>query len=104
MIPTQNGFELVRAKEIIRLQADSNYTIFFLADKRQLLVSRTLKEFDEMLSGHEFFRVHHSHLINLTYVKNYAKGEGGVVTMEDGTAIDVARRKKDDFIKALESV
>ncbi|MEO8147785.1 MAG: LytTR family DNA-binding domain-containing protein [Bacteroidia bacterium] len=104
MIPTQAGFELVSVKDIVRLQSDSNYTNFHFVDKRKILVSKTLKDFDELLSGHSFFRVHQSHLINLNYVKNYAKGEGGVVMMQDGTEIDVSRRRKEDFIKSLESL
>ncbi|MEO8149740.1 MAG: LytTR family DNA-binding domain-containing protein [Bacteroidia bacterium] len=104
MIPTQDGFDLVSVSDIVRLQSDNNYTNFHFADKRKILVSKTLKDFDDMLSGHSFFRVHQSHIINLHYVKNYLKGEGGVVMMQEGTEIDVSRRRKEEFIKSLESL
>jgi two-component system LytT family response regulator len=64
-------------------------------------VSKTIKEYEEMLEDMHFFRVHNSHIINLRYVKNYKKGEGGIVKMEDGSEIEVSRRRKDDFLIAL---
>lgn len=100
-LPTANGLAVVPVKEIIRCQADVNYTHFFLEDKRKMLVSKTLKEFEEMLNDYDFIRVHQSHLINLHHIKNYARGEGGIVTMTDGTEVDVSRRKKEEFLKRL---
>lgn len=70
----------------------------------KILVSKTIKEYEEMLEELNFFRVHNSHIVNLRYVKNYIKGEGGIVKMEDGSEIDVSRRKKEDFIKALRTL
>ncbi|MEP7169872.1 MAG: LytTR family DNA-binding domain-containing protein [Bacteroidota bacterium] len=104
MLPSQNGFEYVNVKDIIRLQADSNYTTFYFTDKRKIVVSKTLKEYEDMLSGKDFFRVHQSHIINTQFIKNYVKGEGGIVVMQDGSEIDVSRRRKEDFLKALESL
>ncbi len=102
MLPNQNGFEFASVKDIIRLQSDSNYTTFYFMDKRKVIVSKTIKEYEEMLAGHDFFRVHQSHIINLNYIKSYTKGEGGSVVMQDGSEIDVSRRRKDEFLKLLE--
>ena len=65
------------------------------------MVAKTLKEFEEMLSDFDFYRVHNSHLINLAFIKSYNKGKGGFVTMTDNTDIEVSTRRKDDFLKRL---
>jgi len=101
VLPTSNGMELIYLQDIIRLDSNSNYTTFHLKNKQKMMVSKTIKEFEEMLEEVQFFRVHNSHIINLRYVKNYIKGEGGIVRMEDGSEIDVSRRRKEEFLKAL---
>jgi two-component system LytT family response regulator len=72
-------------------------------DGRKLLVSKTLKEFDELLTRSHFFRTHQSHLINLQYFVRYDKSDGGFVVMSDNSKVPVSLRKKDDFIKVLEN-
>jgi two-component system LytT family response regulator len=101
VLPTQNGYEIILVKEIIRCKADINYTTFYLLNGSKMVVSKTLKEFEDLLNEYDFIRVHNSHLINLHHIKNYTRGEGGVVTMSDGTEVDVSRRKKDEFLKRL---
>ncbi|HEY2727650.1 MAG TPA: LytTR family DNA-binding domain-containing protein [Parafilimonas sp.] len=103
-LPTSNGLTVYPIKEIIRCQAEVNYTNFFLTSKNKILVTRTLKEYEELLNDYDFVRVHNSHLINLHHVKNYSRGEGGTVTMSDGTTVDVSRRKKDEFLKRLDEL
>jgi len=100
-IPTQEGYEFIGLREILRLQADGNYTHLFLKDGTKLTVAKTLKTFDDMLAGTDFFRIHHSHLINLYHLKKYHKGKGGYVVMADGAAVNVSTRKKEEFLKAL---
>jgi two-component system LytT family response regulator len=100
-LPTTNGLTIVPLKDVIRCEADVNYTNFFLTTKNKMVVSKTLKEFEELLNDYDFIRVHHSHLINLHHVKNYTRGEGGIVTMTDGAQVDVSRRKKEEFMKRL---
>lgn len=100
-LPDLNGITVLEVKEIISCESDSNYTIIYKKDKTKLTVSKTLKEVEEMLEGLRFFRVHHSHLINMNYIKNYHKGKGGSVTMIDGSEIEVSTRRKEDFIKEL---
>lgn len=100
-LPTSDGYRIVLLDDIIRCQSDANYTLFYLSDGKKLLVSRTLKEFDELLSRQQFCRVHHSHLINVRHAVQYRKGEGGTVVMSDGSEIEVSRRKKEQFLKML---
>jgi len=100
-LPSFDGLIFVKVKDIIRCESDRNYSIFYLRNKEKVLVTRTLKEYDEMLSSVNFYRAHHSHLINLAYVKKYIKGEGGSVIMEDGTEVVVARRRKEGLMTLL---
>lgn len=100
-LPTLNGFSVVSLSEIVRCQADNNYTDFHFTNKTKNVISKPLKEFEELLEEHHFFRVHQSHLINLRHVVNYTKGEGGTVRMSDGSEIEVSRRKKDEFLKYM---
>lgn len=101
VLPTSNGFTVVDPSEIIRCESDRNYTFIFLTDGRKILVSRTIKEYDEMLRDYNFFRIHQSHLINLSFLKNYTRGRGGYVELKDGTILDVSARKKSEFLKRM---
>lgn len=100
-ISTSTGYTFVDVKDIIRCQSDINYTTIFLNDKTKIVASKTLKEFEEVLREADFFRVHNSHLINLSYLKSYHKGKGGSVIMIDNTEIDVSTRRKDEFLKRI---
>lgn len=100
-IPLGNEIIFIRIKDIVRLESDVNYSILHLSDKRKLVVAKTLKEFEKMLSSLNFFRVHNSHLINLSYLKSYHKGKGGQVVLDDNTIIDVSTRKKEEFLKRI---
>lgn len=95
VLPTLDGFLVVQTREIIRCEAEKNYTHFILEDKRRILVSKTLKEFEEQLHDMDFIRVHQSHLINAFHVQKYIKGSGGYVKMSDDSIIEVSRRKKE---------
>jgi two-component system LytT family response regulator len=102
-LPSVSGIEFVKIDEIVRCEAESNYTTFYLINGEKILVSRTLKEYDEILSGKGFFLIHKSGIINMKYLKKYVKGEGGTVIMEDGSELLVSRRRKEDFLAALSS-
>ena len=97
-IPTADGMEYLNPREIIRIEADRSYSWFFLTGGRKILVSKHLKEFQELLSDRHFFRSHNSHLINLKYVKKYIRKEGGYIEMTDGVIIPVSRNRKDLFL------
>ena len=101
VLPTSNGFTVVSPENIIRCESDRNYTFIFLKDGRKILVSRTIKEYEEMLENHDFFRIHQSHLINLRYLNNYTLGRGGYVELTDGSTLDVSARRKSDFLKRM---
>jgi two-component system LytT family response regulator len=101
VVPTTNGLQLVRIEEIVRLQANGNYTTIHLKNKSTILVSKKIKEYESVLDTLGFFRVHQSHIINLDLVEQYIKGEGGTVVLEDGDEIEVARRRKDAFIHRI---
>lgn len=100
-LPTMTGFVFAQVNDIIRCESDNNYTTFYFEDKSHLMVSKTLKDCEELLHDYNFFRVHASHLINMRYIKEYIKGEGGQVKMSDNSYVDVSRRKKDEFIQQL---
>lgn len=98
ILPLIDGFEVVQVKDILRCQANDNFTQFFFVDGSKLLICRTLKYYDEILSDLDFVRVHKSHLINLQYLKRYKKGKGGQVIMSDGSEIEVSPSKKKDLL------
>ena len=100
-ISSQEGLEFLDLNKIIRLEADGNYTHIFMKNGTKFTASKTLKFFDEMLTGSNFFRVHHSHMINLALVKKYYKGKGGYIVMVDNTSVNVSIRKKEVLLKFL---
>jgi two-component system LytT family response regulator len=101
-LPTMQGLEFIPVDSIIHCSSSNNYTEFFLTDKKKLLVSRTLKETEDMLADHSFLRVHHSHIVNLNAITKYVKGEGGYLIMEDGSAVDVSRSRKELLMQKLQ--
>lgn len=101
-IPTMEGLQMVPIDSIISCGADSNYTVFQVKNRQKLVVSRTLKEIEEMLEDYPFIRVHHSFLINLNEVDKYVRGDGGYLIMSDGSSIDVSRSRKDFLLKKLQ--
>jgi two-component system LytT family response regulator len=100
-IPTSDGLEFLVIKNIVHIESSANYSKIYLSNGKTILVTRLLKDFEEMLVPYRFFRVHHSHLINLNYIQKYIRGDGGQVVMQTGETIDVARRKKDDFLALI---
>ena len=100
-ISTIDGMEFFEIKDILRIESSSNYSKIFFNDNSQVLVSKILKDFEEILVPYRFFRIHHSHLINLAYIKKYLRGDGGQVILQNNEVIDVSRRKKDEFLKLI---
>ncbi|MBL7701946.1 MAG: response regulator transcription factor [Ferruginibacter sp.] len=100
-IPTLDGLLFFDINDIIHLEANSNYTFIHFLNKPKITASKTLKEFEEILPPGIFFRTHHSHLINLNYIKRYIKGDGGQIELQNGNYVDVSRRKKEEFLKAI---
>ena len=100
-VPTFNGLQMLNTGDIVKCKADESYTQISLANGSKLMVSRLLKEFEDLLTDLNFFRVHHSYLINLSHVVNYVKGNGGHVIMSDGESVEVSRRKKTELLGRL---
>jgi|ERR671912_2314656 two-component system LytT family response regulator len=99
-VPIAEGFELVKADDIITCEADNNYTYLHLKNKRKIIACRTLKEVEEQLeSFSSFIRVHNSYIVNLNEVTKYIRGDGGYLTMSDGTMVDVSRSRKTALLK-----
>jgi two-component system LytT family response regulator len=103
-LPTLTGFVFINIEDIVRCESDNTYTTFFLRDKRKIIISRTLKECENLLSEFSFCRVHQSNLINMENILEYERGEGGVVKMVDGSVVDVSRRRKDEFVKQFTKI
>jgi len=100
-IPTPNEILYAEIGNIIRFEADSNYTRIYFTDGKFIISSKTLKEYDEALKGQNFFRIHKTHLVNLGHIKKFVKADGGYVLLSDGTSLEVARRKKDELLGLL---
>jgi two-component system LytT family response regulator len=97
-IPTTDGIEYLNTSEIIRVEADRSYSWFFMTGGRKYLVSRNLKEYQELLGELDFFRPHNSHLINLSHVKKFIRHEGGYIEMSDNSNVPISRGKRDLFL------
>lgn len=104
VLKTQESVHVVELDQIIRCEADRNYTSFFLKDNKKILVSKTLKDYETLLSAHNFLRVQQSHLINIDYVDRYDKKNGGAVVMKDGSEVPLSPAKRDLFFKRLENL
>ena len=99
-VPTVEGFEMILAENVIRCEADDNYTHLFLKNKSKVTACRTLKEMEEQLDDFNYFiRVHHSYLVNLNEVTKYIRGEGGYLVMSDGSTVNVSRSRKEALLK-----
>lgn len=97
-IPSSDGFSFIQPKEIIYLKAEGSYTKIVLTNGKPILSTHHLKEYEELLPDAEFIRVHHSYIINIEHITHYHRGEGGYVTMINGSEISISKRKKKDFL------
>jgi two-component system LytT family response regulator len=102
-LSSQDKIQLVKIEDIIRCQSEDNYTFFFMEGGKKIVVSKTLKEYDELLQEHKFIRVHHSHLVNARKIVELQKNDDMLV-LSDHSQVPVSSRKKQDVIKALESL
>lgn len=98
----QDKIHIVHIADIIRCESSVNYTEFFFRNAKRIMVSRTLKEFEDILSDQGFYRVHQSHLVNTKMIQEFVKTEGGHLIMNDGKMIPVSTRKRADVVKMLE--
>jgi len=100
-LPTADGLSFASVNDIVYCIADGSYTRMFMVDKTEILLSKALGDVDELLTEYNFFRIHHSTLINLKQVKKYIRGHGGDVIMSNGQSLQVARTRKNDFLNVF---
>jgi two-component system LytT family response regulator len=103
-VPSMEGLILINTEDIEYVQSDGAYSHFYFTNKKHLLISKTLKEAEDVLPVSDFFRIHNSYLVNLKYVQKYIRGEGGEVLMLNGQMIPVSRTKKQEFLALLERI
>ena len=101
-IPVSEGYQMIYPGEIIRIEADGSYSSIILEKGKSIVVSKSIKEYEELLNGHNFFRIHNSFLVNLEHVKKYLRVEGGYIEMSDGKTINISRRKKEQFLDIIQ--
>jgi len=101
-LPSMEGLQFVALDDVIYCESQDNYTQFFLVDGKKIMVSKTIKFFEDALDDSKFFRVHRSNIINLKYIDKYVKGEGGYVVLKQGARIPVSRRRKESFLQLFQ--
>jgi two-component system, sensor histidine kinase LadS len=100
-IATNRGTIIIQQADIFRVEASGNYTVFFVANQKQVMASNTMAEFEDKLNTDKFIRVHKSHIINLRFVVKYTRGDGGTLTLQGGSEIPVSRSRKEELLKKL---
>ena len=103
-LSTAEGIHLFEVSDIIRLESQDNYTKFYIKDNKPVLISKTLKEYEDLLSEQGFERIHQSHLINLAYLKSYIKKDGGYAVMADNSHLPISQRKKERLQELLRTL
>jgi two-component system LytT family response regulator len=103
-LPTLEGVHFMKINDIIFVEAESNYSIFYFENNSKLMISKTLKQTEEALKNHSFFRAQKSYLINLNYISRYIKGEGGTIIMSNGREIELSRSQKKEFLELFNRI
>lgn len=103
-VPSAMGVHFINLNDIVRVEAESNYSVFYFADKKKLTVSKTLKQVEEVLNSYTFFRPHKSYIINLGYIKTYIRGNGGTIVLTDGSEVELSREKKHEFLELFDKL
>jgi len=102
-LPTSNELLLINTDDIIRIEASNNYSHFYFINRPKLIISKTLKDFEDQLVNYNFFRIHQSHLINLLHVASVQTLDGGYVVMKQGDKVEISRRRKAEFLQKLKT-
>lgn len=104
VLKTSDQVFVVNIDDIIRIEADNNYSVFYMNDGRKIIVSKSIKEYEESLIEQGFHRIHKSHIFNINKMSHFDKVDGGFVVMEDGSRVPVASRKKDLLLHLFEEI
>ena len=102
-LPHLGGISFIEVDDMVSLQADSNYTIIHMNNMQKLVISKTLKDFEELLDPTQFARIHKSYIVNLRYIKEYSTTDGGIVKMTDGNQWSISRRQLDIFLEKMKT-
>lgn len=102
-LPQLGGIVFIELEEIVSLQADSNYSIIHLQNMQKKVISKTLKDFEELLDTNQFVRIHKSYIVNLRFVKEYSTTDGGIVKMTDGNHWSISRRQLENFLEKMKN-
>ncbi|GLU51478.1 putative response regulatory protein [Dyadobacter frigoris] len=100
-VPSLRGITFVPLTDILYLSSEGNYTMIYLENKQKIVSSRNLGDYEAMMANLNFFRIHHSTVINLWHIREYLRGEGGSVVLKDGTELDVSKRRKKEFMEVI---
>jgi two-component system LytT family response regulator len=100
-LASKESIEFVDPRDIISCEANSNYTNVYLCEGKKRVISKTLKEFEEMLIPFDFYRAHNSHLINLNHVREFIRGDGGYIVMENKMKVPVSKNKREELLQLL---
>ena len=103
ILKTAESIYLINIQDIIRCESDDCYTTFYFVNRKKIMVSRTLKEFEELLCNYGFFRSHQSHIVNLYYMERFDKHDGGIILMKDDSKIPVSSRKRNSLLKIFDN-
>ncbi|MFP4024700.1 MAG: LytR/AlgR family response regulator transcription factor [Thiohalospira sp.] len=104
ILKTSESIHLINVNNILRCESDGNYTKFYFTDRPSLLVSKNIKEYFEMLKDYQFFRPHQSHIVNINYIKQFHKLDGGYLIMQDDSTVPVSTRKREELMKIFNSI
>ncbi len=102
-IPVLNGITFIDMQTIIRMEAQKNYTLVYITGGIKIMATKNLGSFEDLLPEEQFCRIHHSHIVNLDFIKKYNTGRGGLIEMDDGTEIEVSVRKRDSFLERFKN-
>ncbi|MES2332470.1 MAG: LytTR family DNA-binding domain-containing protein [Bacteroidota bacterium] len=102
-LPQLGGISFIEVDDMVSLQADSNYTIIHMNTMQKMVISKTLKDFEELLDPTQFARIHKSYIVNLRYIKEYSTTDGGIVKMTDGNQWSLSRRQLDSFLEKMKA-
>ncbi len=104
VLPTAEGLELLEFSDIVCIDSDSNYSKLHFVNGSSLVVSRTLKEFEELLDARGFLRIHHSHIVNIAKIRKYLKADGGYVEMSNGRKVSISRARKEQVMEVISRI
>lgn len=100
-IPQMDSISFIEKDKIVCCESDVNYTLIYTSDNQKVMSTNTLKRMDELLQEHYFFRVHKSFIVNVNFIEEISKSEGGIIKMTNGTTVPIARRRRDLFFEKI---